>query len=186
MSKLLQSVLSSIAAAIVFWLIFAYFPERRRRNKLRPKLDLDICQVYRTLFTIFDLIMGFGVRSPSAFQSKIRANMLRPEDIELGLQNKCLNESFLYDRNVSGSLMPIGRELSARTKEIDEITDRLFQFSNYLTTREILLLEQVRVKLHVYDLERLSELAKININGRPFAPVNPCRLTELVQLGLLK
>lgn len=95
-----------------------------------------------------------------------RGNKLRPVDIDVGLQNKCLNETFLYDKNVCGSLMVIGGELSKSASEIDEATERLFNFSEYLTPCEILLLEKVRGKLHVYDFER-------RVGGVQYTPVDP-------------
>ena len=45
MKDLANAILLNIVAAIIFWIIFAFLPERRRRNKLRPKLELGIYQV---------------------------------------------------------------------------------------------------------------------------------------------
>jgi hypothetical protein len=171
--EFVYSILLNIAAAIIFWLFFAYFPERHRRTKLRPKVELGIYQVYRTLFATFDSIMRSEARSPSSFQKKINGNALRPEDIELGLENKCLNETFLYDEKVSRSLIPIGKELFEMERVIDEATERLFAFSSYLTTREILILEQIRGTLQVYTLKHYDRPAGARIGDTRYMPVNP-------------
>jgi len=100
----------SIISAVIFWLIFSVFPEKKRRNRIRPKIDLDIYDVYTNLFFVFDLIMRPNNNSPSNFQHKIRGNKFQKEDIHLGLQNKCLNELYLYDKKVANALIPIGKE----------------------------------------------------------------------------
>ncbi|AWY01205.1 hypothetical protein A8139_15475 [Marinomonas primoryensis] len=94
---ILLPILLSVVAAIVFWLVFSYLPERKRRKKLRPIVELALFDAYKKLFSLFDLVMRHSSHSPSFFQSKIRAGNLSEEDIQLGLQNKCLNESYLYD-----------------------------------------------------------------------------------------
>lgn len=173
MAKFIYEIESSLVAGIIFWIIVSYLPGWRRRKKLRPKLELGMYEVYRGLFALFDCVMRCNIHSPSGFQKEIKGNKLRAEDIELGLQNKCLNGTFLYDSNVSKFLMVIGGELFKIAAEIDSATDRAFNFSSYLSTQEILLLEQIRGKLHVYDLKHFDNPAQVSIDGRPFAPVNP-------------
>lgn len=170
MKDFAYAILLNIAAAIIFWIVFALLPERRRRNKLRPRLELGIYQVYSTLFTQFDGVMRHEAHSPSTFQKKIKAKTLNADDIELGLQNKCLNDSFLYDPNVSRLLMPIGKQMLEERSRIDRNIDRAFAFSGYLTTAEILLLERIRAKLEVYDLDRQ---AKVTLGTSQLWPVDP-------------
>src|ERR1035438_3569257 len=114
-----NAILLNIAAAIIFWLAFAFVPEKRRRRKLRPKLELGIYQVYSTLFGLFDSLMRFEVHSPSSFQKRIKGKVLHSVEIELGLQNKCLNETFLYDEKVSRLLIPMGKELFQNRITVD-------------------------------------------------------------------
>src|ERR1700680_1292005 len=87
MKDFAYAILLNIAAAIIFWIVFALLPERRRRNKLRPKLEFGIYQAYSTLFTQFDTVMRPNAHSPSTFQKKIKGKTLNADDIELGLQN---------------------------------------------------------------------------------------------------
>lgn len=167
----LINIAAGIFASVVFWLTFVRLPEGHRRTALRPKVELGIFQVYRTLLEIFDLIMQSSAHSPSGFQSKIRGGTLTDEDIELGLQNKILNETFRYDQKAQSCLMTIGKELHERAAKIDEDLGRLFQFSNYLKVAEILLLEQIRGKLH--ELKHFDRPAVKQIDGTPYAPPDP-------------
>ena len=166
-------ILLSVIAGIIFWLIFSFIPERRRLKKLRPKLELDMYQVYMNLFFLFEIVMRHDNHSPSDFQQKIKGNKLTKDDLELGLQDKCLNETYLYDSNVSKTLMPIGKSLFDSVAEIDLNIEHLFSFSNYLTANEIILLEKVRKKLLVYDLRNYSRSAVSVIGGIELKPVNP-------------
>lgn len=185
MKEFADAILLNIAAAIIFWMVFAFLPERGRRNKLRPRLELAIYQVYGTIFTLLDSVMRPNAHSPSSFQNKIKGNKLSADDIELGLQNKCLNESFLYDDNVNRFLIPIGKQLLEERRRIGRSIDRVFAFSGYLTTAEILLLERIRGKLEVYDLERQ---AAVQMGELQYLPIDPClsymkeTLSELYEL----
>jgi hypothetical protein len=188
MKEILNAICLNIAAAIIFWLIFAFVPEKRRRNKVRPKLELGIYQVYSTLFALFDSIIRFDVHSPSSFQKEIKGKRLRSEDIELGLQNKCLNETFLYDKEISHLLIPIGKDLFEKRSKIDQLIERVFAFSENLTITEILILEQIRGKLEAYDLEHWDRRAGVCIGKMQYMPVNSSlsymgkSLTELYEL----
>lgn len=168
-----NSIITSIIAAIIFWLVFSYIPEKKRRNKIRPILDLDMYHIYTTLFSLFDLIMKHIDYSPSDYQEKIRGNKLEREDIELGLQNKCLNETYLYDSNVNKQLLIIGKKFYEQTREIDETVDKLFNFSNYLDPEEILLFEKIRKKVLVYNPRDFNRSAVSIVGNMQFKPVNP-------------
>jgi hypothetical protein len=169
----INPIILSVIAGIIFWLIFSFLPERKRLKKLRPKLDLDIYHAYINLFFLLDLVMRPNSHSPSDFQQKIKGNKLTKEDLELGLQDKCLNDSYLYDSNVSKSLMPIGKSLFDRASEIDLNIENLYSFSNYLTADEIILLEKIRKKLKVYDLNNYGRSAISKVGSMELKPVNP-------------
>jgi len=139
----------------------------------RPKLELGLYQVQASLFSLFDCVMRSSPRSPSFFQKEIKGQKLSTEDIELGLQNKCLNETYLFDQEISSRLIPIGRELFEIRKRIDRDIDRLFAFSNHMSTHEILCLEQIRGQLEVYDLEHFDKTAAINLGATQYWPANP-------------
>ena len=168
----INPIVLSVIAGIIFWLIFSFLPERKRLKKLRPKLDLDLYQAYMNLFFLLDLVMRPNNHSPSDFQQRIKGNKLTKEDLELGLQDKCWNITYLYDTNVSKILVPIGKNLFDRAAEIDLNIENLYSFSNYLTAEEIILLEKIRKKLKVYDLNNYSRSAISVIGGMELNPVN--------------
>ncbi len=174
-SNILLPILLSVVAAIVFWLAFSYVPEKKRCNKLRPIVELALFDTYKQLFYLFDLVMRHRSHSPSFFQSKIRAGNLSENDIKLGLQNKCLNESYLYDPNVKDALLVVGEEILDRTLDIDELANKVLSFHTYATAEELVLLEKIREKIRVYDFgeRHIKRPCGSTINGKMFRPVDP-------------
>ncbi len=163
-------------SALIFWITFSCIPNRNRKNKLRPVLELDVFQVYNNLFALFDLIMSCRENSPSNYQSEIRGGLLTRADIELGLQNKCLNESYLFDSNINQNLMVIGEELYERSKNIDQLVNKVLNLSQYASPEEIILLEQIRQEIRKYDYgEKSVQKSAISMIGiqklYPMVPV---------------
>lgn len=174
-SNILLPILLSVVAAIVFWLAFSYLPEKKRCNKLRPIVELALFDTYKQIFYLFDLVMRHRSHSPSFFQSKIRAGNLSENDIKLGLQNKCLNESYLYDPNVKDALLVVGEEILDRTLDIDELANKVLCFHTYATAEELVLLEKIREKIRVYDFgeRHIKRPCGSTINGKMYRPVDP-------------
>lgn len=174
-SNILLPILLSVVAAIIFWLVFSYLPERKRQKKLRPIVELALFDAYKKLFSLFDLVMRHSSHSPSFFQSKIRAGMLSEDDIQLGLQNKCLNESYLYDPRVKDALLVVGEEILARTLDIDELANKVLSFHTYATAEELVLFEKIREKIRVYHFGKrhIEKPCETTINGQVFRPIDP-------------
>lgn len=141
----------SIVSAVIFWLVFSYFPEQKKYKSLRPIVELDMYQIYSSLFYLFDLIMSNKYPCPSFYQEKIRGGRLSQSDIKLGLQNKCLNESYLFDPKINTLLMPIGDQIFESSKKIEELIDKIFGFNQFSSPQELLLLEKIRQELKKYD-----------------------------------
>lgn len=174
-SNILLPILLSVVAAIVFWLVFSYLPERKRRKKLRPIVELALFDAYKKLFSLFDLVMRHSSHSPSFFQSKIRAGNLSEDDIQLGLQNKCLNESYLYDPRVKDALLVVGEEILDRTLDIDELATKVLSVHTYATAEELVLLEKIREKIRVYHFGKrnIEKHCGTKVNGQLLRPVDP-------------
>lgn len=145
-------IILSFIAAIIFWFVFNHLPDKKRYLKIRPKVEYNMYSVYINLFHYIDLTLGHNNYSPSFFQHKIRGGILLKEDIVLGLQNKCLNDSYLFDKNAS-LFVVIGNKLFEEANKINIEIDKLFDFNNYLSANEILLLEKIRTKLFKYNYE---------------------------------
>jgi hypothetical protein len=174
-SNILLPVLLSVMAAIVFWLVFSYLPEQQRRKKLRPIVELALFDAYKQLFSLFDLAMRHSLNSPSFYQSQIRAGKLSEADIKLGLQNKCLNESYLYDPHVKDTLLIVGEEILDRTLTIDELANKVLSLHTYATAEEIVLIEKIREKIRVYHFgeRHIKRPCGSTINGWVLRPVDP-------------
>ncbi|MEB3066984.1 hypothetical protein VJJ00_06310 [Parvimonas micra] len=85
------------------------------------------------------------------------------------LQNKCLNESYLYDEN-KDYLIPIGNELDRLSKKIVEEVESLSFYHNFMTCKEIILLKKIKEAITCYSY---NDNAKNEFNGRVFFPFNP-------------
>ena len=166
-------IILSLLSALIFWIIFSLYPESKRKKEIRIKLNLNLKQIYQNLFAIFDCCLKAHKYSPSMFQDQIQTGTLEKIDIELGLQNKCINESYLYDENVNSELIPIGTQLNDIFTKIDKTIDALYNFSQYLTSDEIHLLENIRSKLKTYEMNPDRDKASKNIGSVLYYPLNP-------------
>ncbi|MGK0323747.1 MAG: hypothetical protein ACJAR4_001792 [Psychroserpens sp.] len=172
-SDYIHPIVLSVIAAIIFWLFFSYLPEERRAQQLRKKISLNFLQIYNELFTIVDMAMKPNSYSPSYAQQKIITGTLEKQDIFIALQNKCLNESYLYDQKLKKILIPIGKELHKRYSIIDMKIESIFHFSSYLSSDEILLLEEIRTTINTYGLADYEKHAGIKLGTVTVYPVNP-------------
>lgn len=165
----------SLISALLFWLVFSFAPFYTRRSKIRPLVELDIINIRNELFAIFDKIMSHALFSPSHFQLEIRSGLLTKEDIKLGIQNKCLNENYLYDSKVSNDLLVIGRDIFRRAESIDRLVDKVLNFSQFVHADEIILLERIREAAKRYDFgkEAVEKSPATKIGGNTLLPVVP-------------
>ncbi|MGD9809233.1 MAG: hypothetical protein AB7E76_00035 [Deferribacterales bacterium] len=155
-SVFLYPLILSLLSAFIFWITFSVIPHYRKKRKIRVITDVKYMKIYHTLFHIFDLIMKLRTYSPSFYQHEIRAGQLTEEKIRMGLQNKCLSEKYLYDPNVSKSLIIIGPKIYEYTVTIEKITRNITEFNNYLSIREIQILEEILLELKTYNYTDLG------------------------------
>lgn len=135
-SNVTLPVILSFIAALIFWIVFSYIPERTRCKKLRPVVELALFDAYKHLFSLFDAIMRHHSNSPSHYQAEIRSGNLSEDTIFLGLSNKCLNDSYLYDKNVKDGLLVIGESILEIALEIDELANKVLSFHTYATPKK--------------------------------------------------
>lgn len=172
-SNFIISIINSFLAALIFWLIFNKYTDYRNKKRIRPKIDIDLHHIYVDLFFVFDTVMqDKNMYSPSIFQQEIKAGELSKEDIELGLQNKSINETCLYGA-CSNNLI-IGKRLYEAFTKIDQNIDRIFQFNQYLDIEnEVPLLENIHQCINQYSLKNYADSVHTNIGGKFFGPVTP-------------
>lgn len=174
-SVFLYPLILSLLSAMIFWLVFSFAPSYRRRKKIRPLVELDIINVRSELFSIFDCIMKHAKFSPSHFQLEIRSGLLSKKEIEVGLQNKCLNEHYLYDEKISRKLLVVGREIYRHAEAIDRLVDKTLNFSQFVNSDEIILLERIRESVRRYDFgeNAVEKNPATKISGNVYLPVFP-------------
>ncbi len=174
-SVFLYPLILSLLSALIFWLVFSYAPYFLRRNKIRPLVELDIINVRGELFAIFDCIMGHAKHSASHFQSEIRSGRLSEHDIKLGLQNKCLNEHYLYNEAINTRMLVVGAIIGRHANTVDRLVDKAFNFSQFVKADEIILLECIRENVRRYDFgdEEIRKNPTTRIGGNVFRPVVP-------------
>ena len=105
----------------------------------------------------------------SLFQTDIKEKGLSKEDFEIGLYNKCLNETYLFDENAD-KLMVIGNEQKKFADQISNKIQRVLMNQQYLSTDEILIIEDIDRLLYTYsyDTGAFDKLGKVMVH-----PINP-------------
>lgn len=161
-------IISSIISGIIFWLIFSYFPERKRKNSFGLGIFNDLQTLNSHLFHYFDFLMRHQKNSPSFFQDKIHGATLTYDDLKLGLKNKVLSSDYLYDEEFAGSFLIVGEELIKKVTEIDIVINRLYSFNYFLSTKEVAIIRSIHSNLHRYMPYVESSLQKDE-----YFPVDP-------------
>lgn len=143
----------SLFSALIFYLVFNVLPEQRRKSKLRPLIVIDLNKLKRDLFFLFCKTMQDNpFNSAGEFQHKIIGGNLKKSDMYLGIQNKCFAADINNDPKVSKALFAIDESLREITKSATIQIDKIFNLSEFATTKEITLIENIRQKLYIYSL----------------------------------
>lgn len=158
-SKFWFPLLHSLLSAFIFWIVFSVYPQQKRKKQIRPIVEYDLYCIQNGLFSIFDLLFKRNLHSPSQFQSEIRSGKLVKKDFYIALQNKCLNETYLYPDPIKSSYLIIGEELLSRYENIYKLIDKVTNYNEYANTDELLLLERIRTNLQTYSLNEKSILS---------------------------
>lgn len=174
--NLLLPIVLSIIAAIIFWLAFNYLPTRWKYKKIRPKVEFDLYQMHLDLSFYFFKLFKISPHRSVENQHTINAGCLTKNEINLWLQDKCLNETYKYDENKT-KLISIGEELERIALKYSERLQKLLNFVDYLSVDEILLLQKIEYKLFTYDYRNNSESIIGNKKLQPLIP-NIAYMTE--------
>lgn len=165
---IIVSIATSLVASIVFWIVFNEIPLIYKYKRIRPRVEEDIIDIKAHLLFFIQIPFLQSVHSSSVFQSDIEKQKIRKEDFENALYSKCLSE----ERCVNGlehRLLPVGEKLESCADELDKRIDRIQRYSNYLKTKEVLILKEIGEKIHKYDFMEHKNI----IDGMVFMSVNP-------------
>lgn len=169
LSSIIVAIVTSFIASVVFFLIFEYIPKRKEYHKIRPRIEVELMEISEQLFFYIEFPMKHAEHSTSFFQDAIREGQLTQSDYELGLYNKCLNNTYLYDMNAK-KLMMVGDSLKKQSAQIEESIQRVLMNQGYLDAEEILILEDTIRLLHTYSFDTN---AVSYLGGVKLYPVNP-------------
>lgn len=163
--RLFYQLLFSLFSATIFYITFNLIPENRKRKKLRPIVIRDLILLKQELFHLICTTMKTSKYDVAAsYQKLIQSGQLSEKKLQLGMQNKCFSEHYLYDRNISQHLIPIGSDLRNHTDKSVSLIDKIFNLSEFATAEEILLIEEIRTYLNMYTIE-------IELHPGPFRPL---------------
>lgn len=169
MEEILLAIITSLIASFIFWIVVNFLPEKKRYNKVRPKVEFDIYEIFialRGYLSIALKINEFGWSFPF---DKIEAGLVTKEDFELWLQNKCLNFSYKFDE-MADKLLPVGNDLDGRATEICQKIDKSATYYAFMSADEILLLRKISSKVTVYSYDEKAESVLGNTCYRPVVP----------------
>ena len=154
-------------------MVFSYYPSHKKKKKLRPIIEYDIYSINSGLFRIFDMVFRYRKNSPSYYQSKIHSGKLKEKDFYIALQNKCLNKTYLYPKEIASNYLVIGESLVEQYINIEALIDKILNLNEYAHPDELILLEQIRKQLKTYSLseKRVNKSAIDIINGQEHSAV---------------
>lgn len=169
MSNLLASALISIVTSLIASMVFSAATDGRKWKEMRPKVEFDIYEIQLSLMHFIQiglLINEFGWRY--SFE-KVESGKATKEDFGFWLQNKCLNDTYKYDK-MGSRLLPVGDKLAACRDRLCQQIDRCATYHAFMTAEEILLLKKIATKVCVFSYEGNAETI---VAGKAFRPVNP-------------
>lgn len=163
----------SLFAGILFWVIFQARPQYFRKRKLRPKIETDLLYINSTMAHLIELAMIDTENPVSRFHDELLNNKFTKELFKIGLMNKALNQSHLVGQ-FSNNIV-IGEKIYDKVKTIDSKIDRIFNFSDQLTEKEILVLEDIHQLINKYGFSDFKRpyISTDKITQMSFVPKDP-------------
>ncbi|MBE5947712.1 MAG: hypothetical protein E7261_01660 [Lachnospiraceae bacterium] len=184
MEEILLAIITSLIASFIFWIVFNFLPEKRRYNKVRPKVEFDIYEIFIALSSYLSIALKINEFGWSFPFDKIESGLVTKEDFELWLQNKCLNSSFKFDE-MADKLLPVGNDLDVRTKELCQKIDKSATYYAFMSAEEILLLRKISTKVTVYSYDEKADNVVGNTCYRPVVPTIAYMSENFLELSKL-
>lgn len=184
MKEIVLAIITSLIASLIFWLVFSFLPERNRYNKVRPKVEFDIYEIFVALRAYIDIALEINEYGWCFPFDKIEAGRATKEDFEMWLQNKCLNSTFQFDE-MGGKLLPVGNDLDVRAKEICHKIDKSATYYAFMSAEEIILLRKISAKVSVYSYTGNADCVVGTMHYKPVVPTitymaeNFCEINKL-------
>lgn len=169
MKEIFIAVATSLVASFIFWVIFNAIPENQRYNKIRPKVEFDIYEIFLNLGGYIFIALEINELGWSFPQSRVQSGQATKQDFELWLQNKCLNDSYKFDE-MGKNFLSVGDRLATSASKICEKIERCATYYSFMSADEILLLRKISNRLTVYSY---TESAVDRVGKSTYVPVVP-------------
>ncbi|WP_155242092.1 hypothetical protein [Butyrivibrio fibrisolvens] len=162
------SIITSLIASVVFWVGSDLIPSKIKKLRIRPRIEEDIKSLLLYVFFYIQVPFLHSVHTASNYQSDINTKKLSSIDFENALYGKCLSKERCVNE-FEHRLLPVGDKLKQNTKEIEKRLDKIFRYSDFISTKELLLLKEIDEKIHTYEYEEQRDI----VDGMVIATVNP-------------
>ena len=150
MKEVLIAIITSLIASIIFWLVFSLIPERRRYNKVRPKVEFDIYEIFLSLRSFINIALIINEYGWMFSDRKIELGEVTKDDFNIWLQNKCLNSSYKFDE-MGSKMLEVGDDLESTSNRIVEKLETCATYYSFMTADEILLLRKISARVKSYS-----------------------------------
>lgn len=162
-------IIGSLFAALIFWILFSYIPERKKKRSFDIIISNDLFLLHSSIFSLFDLMLKANERSPSYFQHKISACSLSREDIEICLQNKARSIKDIINPQHAKNMIFIKDSYLKNSMEIEKTINKIYTLNYYLSAAEVSLLRNINETVFRY----VPYLESIENTNTQFKPTNP-------------
>lgn len=165
---ILVSIVTSLIASVVFWIVFSLIPTTIKYFQIRPRVETDITDIKLHLLFFIQIPFLQSIHATSVFQADIEDKKLKEEDFANALFGKCLSEAQCKNE-FEHRLLPVGESLENSAIELDKRLDRIQRYSEFLKIKEVLVLKEIGEKIHAYDYAEHKTI----IDGIEIVAVNP-------------
>lgn len=169
MDEIFIAIITSLIASLIFWVVFDYLPNKKRYNKVRPKVEFDIYEIFVSVSIFLGMALDINKYGWSFSRRKIELGEVTKEDFNLWLQNKCLNSTYQFDE-MGAKMLPIGEKLDERSKMICDKIEKGATYYSFMTAEEIILLRKIAAKVRTYSY---TDSAVERVDGHTFRPLIP-------------
>lgn len=169
-NELIAAIITSFIAAIIFWFVFNFIPNKCEKKKVKPMIDFNLYQIYFRLSFFLQIPFRPKMTHSMYSQNKFNNGLFTLEDFRLFLSTKCLSEDYQKIDDIAKHLLPIGDTLKKDSQKILEMIQGTYVFNKYLSAEQIILCRKIADKLsmHSFDLKAFEKDGNLILH-----PVDP-------------
>lgn len=169
-NELIAAIITSLIAAVIFWFVFNFIPNKCEQKKVKPMIDFNLYQIYFKLSFFLQIPFRPKMTHSMYSQNKFNNGLFTLEDFRLFLSTKCLSEDYQKIDEIAKHLLPIGDTLKKESQEILEMIQGTYVFNKYLSAEQIILCRKIADKLsmHSFDLKAFEKDGNLILH-----PVDP-------------